>query len=74
MPYKVTELRRDIFRVLDKVLETGEVVEVERKGRLLRIVPVDAPAPIERLRQIPDLIVGDPGALEHVDWAGEWKP
>jgi antitoxin (DNA-binding transcriptional repressor) of toxin-antitoxin stability system len=74
MPYKATDLRRNIYRILDHVLATGESVEIERNGRLLRIVPADGAAPTERLRPIPNLIVGDPGALEHVDWSAEWKP
>jgi hypothetical protein len=74
MPYSATDLRKDIYRILDEVLKTGRAVEVERKGKLLRIVPVDPVAPSERLRPMRDLVVGDPAALEHIDWSAEWKP
>lgn len=74
MPYSATDLRKDIYRILDQVLETGQAVEIERKGKLLRIVPADGVAPTDRLQPIADLIVGDPAALEHVDWSNEWKP
>ena len=74
MAYSATDLRKDIYRILDHVLRTGEAVEVERNGKLLRIAPVDGVAPTERLRPIPGLIVGDPAALEHLDWSTEWKP
>ena len=73
-PYRATDLRKDIYKILDRVLESGVPVEVERNGKLLRIVPIDAKPPIERLRPIPDLIVGDPALLEHVDWSSEWQP
>jgi antitoxin (DNA-binding transcriptional repressor) of toxin-antitoxin stability system len=74
MAYRATDLRRDIYKILDRVLATGEAVEVERKGRRLRIVPADGAPPTKRLRAMPDLIVGDPGGLEHIDWSAEWKP
>jgi len=74
MTYKATDLRKNIYKILDQVLETGRAVDVERKGRLLRIVPADDATPTERLRPMADLIVGDPAALEHIDWSAEWKP
>lgn len=74
MKYNATDLRKDIYRVLDRILETGEAVDIERNGHLLRIVPVSELKPVERLRSIADLIVGDPASIEHIDWADEWKP
>ena len=74
MRYRATDLRKDIYKILDRVLETGVAVEVERNGRLLRIVAVDSKPPVERLRPMPGLIVGDPALLEHIDWSGEWQP
>ncbi|MCG8555804.1 MAG: type II toxin-antitoxin system Phd/YefM family antitoxin [Proteobacteria bacterium] len=69
-----TDLRRDIYRLLDSVLETGKPLEIERKGHVLRISRVDSPDPLARIQPLPDLIVGDPADLEHVDWSGEWRP
>jgi hypothetical protein len=74
MAYSATDLRKDIYKILDQVLETGRAVEIERNGKLLRIVRADDAAPTQRLHPIPNLIVGDPAALEHVDWSSEWKP
>ncbi len=34
-----TELRRDVYRVLDRILETGTPQEILRRGRRLMIVP-----------------------------------
>lgn len=71
-----SELRADIYRILDGILRTGRPVEVERRGRLLRIVAVDRePAGrLESLRPHPDAVVGDPEELVHLDWSGEWRP
>ncbi|HVR95007.1 MAG TPA: type II toxin-antitoxin system Phd/YefM family antitoxin [Thermoanaerobaculia bacterium] len=38
-PMTPTELRKDLYRVLDDVLETGVPQEVLRGARLLMIVP-----------------------------------
>ena len=72
--YTATRLRANLYRVLDEVLETGRPVEIERNGRVLRI---EAVAPADRLSALtprPEYIRGDPDALIHVDWSGEWKP
>ena len=56
MRYSATDLRRDIYRILDRVLETGDAVEVERNGRLLRIVVVAEEAPLDRLQPMVSLL------------------
>ena len=74
MAHSATDLRKNIYKILDKVLEDGVPIEIERKGRLLRIIPVDVKPATERAAPMPDLIVGDPATLEHVDWSSEWQP
>ena len=69
-----SRLRKDIYRVLDRVIETGESVEVVRRGRIIRIV---APAPerkLDRLVKRPGFIRGKPGELVHVEWSKSWRP
>jgi hypothetical protein len=38
-----TDLRKDLFRILDRMAETGEVLRVRRKGRTLSFTarPID---------------------------------
>ncbi|MEX2626989.1 MAG: hypothetical protein WD225_08885 [Ilumatobacteraceae bacterium] len=74
MSLTASKLRENVYRILDEVLETGVPVEIERHGRRLRIVPVDAASPLDRLVCRPDAIVGDPDDLVHVDWSSEWRP
>ncbi len=69
-----SELRQNIYKLLDHVLETGLPLEIERNGRRLRIVPSDAPPKLDRLTQHDDYIVGDPDELVHIDWSHEWRP
>lgn len=76
MKMTASKLRENIYKVLDQVLETGAPVEIERRGRKLRIVPGDEPPrnKLDRLEAHPRAIVGDPEDLVHLDWSGEWKP
>jgi len=76
MKITASKLRENIYRLLDEVIETGVPVEVERRGRRLRIVPADEPvrAKLGRLDPHPEAIRGDPEDLVHLDWSTEWKP
>ena len=75
-PITATELRRNVYRRLDQVLESGRPleVEVERHGRRLVIEPLDPPSRLERLEPHPECITGDPESLVHMDWSEQWKP
>jgi len=74
MVITASELRQNIYKLLDQVLDSGVPLEIERNGRRLRVVPVDAPSKLDRLIEHPDLIVGDPEDLVHIDWSHEWRP
>ena len=69
-----SELRRNVYRVLDAVLESGDAQYVTRRGKTLKIVPVAArdgsywDGPIER---ITDLAVDE---LADISWADAWTP
>ncbi|HWJ67214.1 MAG TPA: hypothetical protein VNT31_11080 [Nocardioides sp.] len=67
-----SQLRQDIYRLIDRVLETGEPLTIERKGRRLRIVPDEAVSRLSRIRTDPGAVVGDPEELVHLDWTAEW--
>ncbi len=73
MTVTASKLRQDIYRILDGVLETGEPVEIERNGRRLRIVALDAPGRLDRLVARPEVVVGDSEDFVHLDWSAEWK-
>jgi hypothetical protein len=69
-----TELRKDIYNILDKVLETGIPVEIVRHHQILQIVSKKRPARLKKLKPIPHLINGDITELDNIDWSKEWKP
>lgn len=68
-----SELRQNIYQLLDQVLETGVPLEIERKGRKLRIT---AESPRDKLTNLKrrDCLVGDPEHIVHMDWSKEWRP
>ncbi|MEA3418762.1 MAG: type II toxin-antitoxin system Phd/YefM family antitoxin [Campylobacterota bacterium] len=67
-------LRANLFKLLDQLLETGETLEVKRKGEIIKIVPPKRKSKLDSLKAHPDAIVGDPEELVHIDWSHEWKP
>lgn len=74
MAHTASQLRQNVYRLLDEVLETGVPLEIERKGRLLRIVPVETPSKLSRIRGNPDALLGDPDEIVTMDWSEHWHP
>jgi len=67
-----TELRKDIYRVLDEVLETGVPQEVTRGSRTLMIVPAGGRR--LRLEDLPrrEALSCSPDELVETSW--DWSP
>ena len=71
-PMTATELRKDIYRVLDEVLETGDPQQVVRGSRTLMIVPAGGRR--LRLAELPrrEALNCTPDELVETSW--EWSP
>lgn len=74
MPISASQLRQDVYRLLDQVLATGRPLEIERHGQLLRITPAAGASRLARVVPRPDLILGDPDDLVSLDWSATWQP
>lgn len=72
--YSATGLRANLYQLLDRVLETGVPVEIERKGQLLRIEASPVQDRLSRLRPHPEAVRDELESLVHVDWSAEWRP
>ncbi|MCF8243204.1 MAG: type II toxin-antitoxin system Phd/YefM family antitoxin [Melioribacteraceae bacterium] len=72
MSLTASVLRQNIYKILDKVLETGKPVIINRKGKKLKIVSVDEVDKLSNLGKRKAL-KGDPEEIVHLDWSGEWK-
>jgi hypothetical protein len=73
MTVTASVLRKDIYHLLDQVLETGKPLEVKRKSGTVKIVAGKTLTKLERLKKH-DCIQGNPEELVHSDWSGEWNP
>ena len=64
----ITELRGDIYNLLDEILATGVPLEIKKGGRKLHIAPIE---PVDKFANMlfrPDVINGNPADLVHIDW------
>ncbi len=68
MRITASKLRENIYRILDEAIETGNPVEVVRKGTVLRIVPEKKPSKLDRLKKRKGF-VGDPDDIIGMDWS-----
>ena len=66
-----TELRSNIYKLLDEVLNSGIPLEINKGGKLLKIVPVEKNNKLNNLTSRPDVIVGNPDDLVDVTWEKE---
>lgn len=72
MRLKASFLRENIYNILDQVLETGAPVEIEWRGKILKIVPAEPKSKLANLKPRPYLL-SDPEELVHLDWSGGWR-
>jgi hypothetical protein len=74
MAITASNLRANVYRLLDEILETGQPLEIERRGRTLVIAPKEERSFWDRLPRRKGFIIGDPDELIHIDWSSEWNP
>jgi prevent-host-death family protein len=69
----LTALRQNLFGIVDKVIQTGVPVEIERNGKKVFLVP-DEPLKTRLSNLKPrDWIVGDPDELLRIEDLTEWN-
>jgi hypothetical protein len=66
-----TELRANIFKLLDEVLRTGIPLEIRKGGRILTIRSDEKPDKFQNLVSRPYVIHGDPEELVDISWEDE---
>ncbi len=75
MVISATKLRADLYRVIDNVITSGVPVEVELRGKKVRIVPAEPRDKLANLVKRPGLIVGGGGRLDRARTfdAAKWR-
>ena len=68
-----SKLRANLYRILDQVLASRQPVEIERKGKRLRIV-AERSGSLDLLKPHPEYLKVLPEEIVHMDWSGEWHP
>lgn len=68
-----TELRSDIYRLLDEILATGIPLEIKKGDKKLRVVPVLPVSKFQNLIERPEAICGNPDELVDIHWEDEVK-
>lgn len=74
MAITATQLRADIYNLLDQVVETGEPLEMGPKGATVRLVPSMPINGLTKLAPMPGLNVVGPDAIVGVDESDCWTP
>lgn len=79
MAISVTQLRANIYKIVDEIIETGQPIDIEREGMTLRIIPLQHARlvkanKLERLIQRREVMTSSPEDYVHIDWSDEWKP
>jgi prevent-host-death family protein len=66
-----TELRGNLYNLLDEILNTGIPLEIDRRGKRLRIVPVEEVDKLQNLVRRPETILRNPDELIDLNWEQE---
>ena len=72
MTTTATDLRTHLYCWLDRVATTGEVLEIERKGTILRISREQAVPRAALLPKRPTMLV-EPEAIVEQGWSDTWN-
>jgi hypothetical protein len=66
-----TEFQKNIYNLLDEVLNTGIPIEIKKGDKKLKILPVGKVNKLENLVSRPNVINGNPGDLVDISWEKE---
>lgn len=69
-----TDFRKDLFNILDNLMETGKTLEINRNGHIFKIVPPKKESKLDKLVAHKDAIVGDSDDFINMNWSQQWKP
>jgi hypothetical protein len=69
-----TDFRKNLFNLLDMLLETGKTLEINRNGHIFKVIPPKKIKKIDRLIPHKDAVIGNSDDFISIDWSSEWNP
>ena len=69
---KPSQLREDIYNLLDEVIETGIPLEIKRRGIVLKVMLDKKASKLSNLKKR-DVMTVNPGYYVHLDWSRKWR-
>lgn len=67
-----SELRNNLYNLLDHVIQTGEPIEIKRKNKILKIIVEPSKSKLKNLKKR-DVLNCQPEEIIHNNWEKEWK-
>jgi hypothetical protein len=67
-----TNLRKNIYRILDEVIENGKTIEIHTRGKKAYIIPMIKTPMLKKLKK-QKAIKGNPEDIVHIDWSLYWE-
>lgn len=69
-----TDFRKNLFNILDKLLESGEVLEINRNGQIFKLIPPKKQSKFDKLLWRDNVYNGTNDELINNNWGDLWKP
>lgn len=73
MRTSLTELRADLYNKIDHLIDTGESIEIERKGHLIKVISIKPYSKLKRLIRRNNVITDPSDELIGNKWLNEWR-
>ena len=70
-----TQLRANLYKVLDEVIKTQQPIEINRNGQIIKLVLEEKKnrGKLINLKPHPKTLAGDPDDIVHMDWSSHWQ-
>jgi len=70
MKITATSFRKNLYALLDRVIETGNPIDIERKGKIIRILAIEPKSKLSNLKKR-NVINCNPEDIISINWLNE---
>lgn len=70
-----TQLRANLYKLLDQVIATHKPIEILCKGQIVKLViePKKTRGKLSNIKAHPGTLCVDPDSIVHMDWSSQWQ-